>query len=64
MSELAYGVGLPLDERLDPTTARGALLALVRCATAPPRRGRLRWPRRGLLKWLHLPSVVVGLDLA
>jgi DNA-binding HxlR family transcriptional regulator len=30
-----WGVGLPLDERLDPNTARGALLALVRCATAP-----------------------------
>ena len=31
-----WGVGLPLDERLDPSTARGVLLALVRCATAPP----------------------------
>jgi DNA-binding HxlR family transcriptional regulator len=30
-----WGAGLPLDERLDPKTARGALLALVRCATAP-----------------------------
>jgi DNA-binding HxlR family transcriptional regulator len=30
-----WGVGLPLDERLDPTTARAALLALVRCVTAP-----------------------------
>jgi DNA-binding HxlR family transcriptional regulator len=31
-----WGVDLPLDERLDPNTARAALLALVRCATAPP----------------------------
>ena len=31
-----WGAGLPLDERLDPSTARGVLLALVRCATAPP----------------------------
>jgi DNA-binding HxlR family transcriptional regulator len=31
-----WGAGLPLDERLDPSTARAALLALVRCATAPP----------------------------
>ena len=30
------GAGLPLDERLDISTARGVLLALVRCATAPP----------------------------
>jgi DNA-binding HxlR family transcriptional regulator len=30
-----WGAGLPLDERLDPSTARAALLALVRCATAP-----------------------------
>jgi DNA-binding HxlR family transcriptional regulator len=30
-----WGVGLPLDDRLDPSTARGVLLALVRCATAP-----------------------------
>jgi DNA-binding HxlR family transcriptional regulator len=30
-----WGAGLPLDERLDPLTARGVLLALVRCATAP-----------------------------
>lgn len=30
-----WGVGLPLNERLDPATARGALIALVRCATAP-----------------------------
>jgi DNA-binding HxlR family transcriptional regulator len=29
-----WGAGLPLDERLDPRTARAALLALVRCATA------------------------------
>jgi len=28
------------------------------------RRGRLRWPRRGRLEWLHLPSVVVGVDVA
>jgi len=31
-----WGAGLPLDERLDPGTARGVLLALVRCATAAP----------------------------
>jgi DNA-binding HxlR family transcriptional regulator len=31
-----WGAGLPLDERLDPSTARGVLLALVRCATTPP----------------------------
>lgn len=31
-----WGAGLPLDDRLDPSTARGALLALVRCATAAP----------------------------
>src|SRR3984957_455553 len=31
-----WGVGLPLDDRLDPATARGVLLALVRCETAPP----------------------------
>jgi len=31
-----WGAGLPLDDRLDPSTARGVLLALVRCATAPP----------------------------
>jgi len=31
-----WGVALPLDERLDPSTARAVLLALVRCATAPP----------------------------
>jgi len=31
-----WGAGLPLDDRLDPRTARGALLALVRCATAAP----------------------------
>jgi DNA-binding HxlR family transcriptional regulator len=31
-----WGVGLPLDDRVDPSTARGVLLALVRCATAPP----------------------------
>jgi DNA-binding HxlR family transcriptional regulator len=31
-----WGAGLPLDERLDISTARGVLLALVRCATAPP----------------------------
>jgi hypothetical protein len=31
-----WGAGLPLNERLDPNTARGALLALVRCATTPP----------------------------
>lgn len=30
-----WGAGLPLDERLDPLSARGVLLALVRCATAP-----------------------------
>jgi DNA-binding HxlR family transcriptional regulator len=31
-----WGAGLPLDDRLDPSTARGVLLALVRCATVPP----------------------------
>jgi DNA-binding HxlR family transcriptional regulator len=31
-----WGAGLPLDDRLDPSTARGVLLALVRCATAAP----------------------------
>lgn len=31
-----WGAGLPLDDRLDPRSARGVLLALVRCATAPP----------------------------
>jgi DNA-binding HxlR family transcriptional regulator len=31
-----WGAGLPLDERLDISTARGVLLALVRCATTPP----------------------------
>ncbi len=31
-----WGAGLPLDERHDPSTARAALLALVRCATASP----------------------------
>jgi DNA-binding HxlR family transcriptional regulator len=31
-----WGAGLPLDERLDPSTARGVLLALVRCANTPP----------------------------
>jgi DNA-binding HxlR family transcriptional regulator len=31
-----WGAGLPLDDRVDPSTARGVLLALVRCATAPP----------------------------
>lgn len=31
-----WGAGLPLNDRLDPSTARGALLALVRCATAAP----------------------------
>jgi DNA-binding HxlR family transcriptional regulator len=31
-----WGAGLPMHEGLDPSTARGALLALVRCATAPP----------------------------
>jgi DNA-binding HxlR family transcriptional regulator len=31
-----WGAGLPLDERVDPSTARGVLLALVRCATTPP----------------------------
>ena len=31
-----WGAGLPLDERHDPSTARAVLLALVRCATAPP----------------------------
>jgi DNA-binding HxlR family transcriptional regulator len=30
-----WGSGLPLDDRVDRSTARGALLALVRCATAP-----------------------------
>jgi DNA-binding HxlR family transcriptional regulator len=30
-----WGSGLPLDDRVDRGTARGALLALVRCATAP-----------------------------
>jgi hypothetical protein len=28
------------------------------------RRGRLRWPHGGRLKWLHLPSVVVVVDVA
>jgi DNA-binding HxlR family transcriptional regulator len=32
-----WGAGLPLDGRLDPDTARGALLALVRCAGVDPR---------------------------
>jgi DNA-binding HxlR family transcriptional regulator len=31
-----WGAGLPLNDRLDPSTARGVLLALVRCATAAP----------------------------
>jgi DNA-binding HxlR family transcriptional regulator len=31
-----WGAALPIDERLDPKTARGALLALVRCATVDP----------------------------
>jgi DNA-binding HxlR family transcriptional regulator len=31
-----WGAGLPLDHRLDPSSARGVLLALVRCATAAP----------------------------
>jgi DNA-binding HxlR family transcriptional regulator len=31
-----WGGGLPLDDRVDPRTARAVLLALVRCATAPP----------------------------
>src|ERR1700753_2619938 len=31
-----WGAGLPLDDRVDPTTARAVLLALVRCATAAP----------------------------
>jgi DNA-binding HxlR family transcriptional regulator len=31
-----WGAGLPLDKRADPSSARGVLLALVRCATAPP----------------------------
>jgi DNA-binding HxlR family transcriptional regulator len=31
-----WGAGLPLNDRLDPSTARGVLLALVRCATAEP----------------------------
>jgi DNA-binding HxlR family transcriptional regulator len=31
-----WGSSLPLDEHADPRTARGILLALVRCATAPP----------------------------
>jgi DNA-binding HxlR family transcriptional regulator len=30
-----WGAALPIDDRVDPTTARGALLALVRCATVP-----------------------------
>ena len=30
-----WGAGLPLDDRLDPSNARGVLLALVRCETAP-----------------------------
>jgi hypothetical protein len=30
-----WGAGLPLNERLDPSTARGVLLALVRCASVP-----------------------------
>jgi DNA-binding HxlR family transcriptional regulator len=37
-----WGAGLPLDDRLDPSTARGALLALVRCATAPPQPDGIR----------------------
>lgn len=31
-----WGAALPLNDRLDPGTARGALLALVRCETASP----------------------------
>ena len=31
-----WGASLPLHDRLDPRTARGVLLALVRCATAAP----------------------------
>jgi DNA-binding HxlR family transcriptional regulator len=31
-----WGAGLSLDDRLDPSTGRGALLALVRCATVAP----------------------------
>jgi DNA-binding HxlR family transcriptional regulator len=30
-----WGAAVPIDERIDPRTARAALLALVRCATAP-----------------------------
>lgn len=38
-----WGVEVPIDERIDPRTARSDLLALVRCATAS--RGRLRGAR-------------------
>jgi DNA-binding HxlR family transcriptional regulator len=31
-----WGAALPIDERVDPTTARGVLLALVRCETVDP----------------------------
>jgi DNA-binding HxlR family transcriptional regulator len=31
-----WGAKLPIDDRIDPSTGRGALLALVRCAAAPP----------------------------
>ncbi len=30
-----WGAGVPIDDRIDPATARAELLALVRCATAP-----------------------------
>jgi DNA-binding HxlR family transcriptional regulator len=30
-----WGRSLPIDDRIDPSTGRGVLLALVRCATAP-----------------------------
>lgn len=31
-----WGAGLPIDDRIDPSTGRGALLALVRCAETDP----------------------------
>jgi DNA-binding HxlR family transcriptional regulator len=31
-----WGATLPIDDRIDRNTGRGALLALVRCANAPP----------------------------
>jgi len=36
VSMAQWGARLPLDDRLDPHTSRGVLLALVRCATAAP----------------------------